>query len=239
VLDDAAITIEGAENGDAAFGYNQGSPPPHLVVPLPRGCRVVKRTRNVISLRCPGDYGAVFGFYTRLTAPYEATRRRFGGQFDEYGRVGIFRREPPLMMTIDVARGDHASLGIRTGGAPLRVRGEPAGPIETDPELPDFADGTDRFLRAYGAYRCNGSPVFVNVRTVVWRRGEVETECRNLALSPAGSGGAVRVICGNIVGREEDLGGRGSRFRAEGFVIRGLGTTAEIDGSRCTPDPPR
>lgn len=238
VLDAPEITWDAPEAGDVAFGFPpDGRMPDAIVVPLPRGCRVVKRTRNVVSLRCPGDYGAVFGFYSRLTIPYEATRRRFGGQFADYGRIGVFRASRAHVLQIDIGKGEHAMLGIRTGGAPLRVRGEPAGPIGDDPPLSEIADGTDRFLRAFGAYRCGSVRTEVNVRSVSWTYGEVQTECRQIAVSPTGNAGAVRVICGELVGRESDLGAaRAQRYRSEGFVLRGVGTGIELDGQRCTVD---
>lgn len=235
ILDAPEITLEGTEVGDAAFGFpSDGRMPEHVVLPLPRGCRVVKRTRNVISLRCQGDYGAIFGFYSRLTQPYEATRRRFGGVFADYGRIGVFRASRAHLLQIDIGKGEHATVAVRTGGAPLRVRGEPDGPIASDPPLPDFADGTDRFLRAFGAYRCGNVKVEVNVRSIVWTHAEVQTECRRIALSPAGADGAARVVCGEIVGREADLGARAARYRSEGLIVRGIGPNAEIDGQRCT-----
>ncbi|MCC7538397.1 MAG: hypothetical protein IT379_19390, partial [Deltaproteobacteria bacterium] len=196
LLDHPSITLEGAESGDAAFGFpTDGSMPRHVTLPLPRGCRIVKRTRNVISLRCDAEYGAVFGFYSRLTQPFEATRRRFGGVFTDYGRIGVFRASRSHLLQIDIGKGEHATLAVRTGGAPLRVLGEPEGPIADDPPLPDSADGTDRFLRAFGSYRCGGNRVEVNVRSIVWTYADVQTECRRLAVSPGGADGAARVLC--------------------------------------------
>ena len=85
-------------------------------------------------------------------------------------------------------------------------------------------------------YRCGGNRVEVNVRSIVWTYADVQTECRRLAVSPGGADGAARVLCGEIVGRESDLGARAARYRTEGLVIRGIGPNVEIDGQRCTPE---
>lgn len=237
LLDAPEITIEGTEAGDAVFGYRARGAIDHVTVPLPRGCTIVKRTVNVVALTCPGAYGAVFAFYTRLTEPYAVTRHRFGGQFDEYGRVGIYRADKRQTLVIDVAQGTHAHLGIRTGGVPLRIRGEPDGTPAVDPPIPDTVDAPGRLLRAYGAYRCGDQPILVGVRGIVFDRDrDTETECRRLRLESAGSGGAVRAVCGELPGSVERLGARAQAYRSAGLTLRAVGPDVELDGQRCTAD---
>lgn len=237
LLDAPEITVEGTEAGDAVFGYRARGALDHVTVPLPRGCTIVKRTNNVVALTCPGAYGAVFAFYTRLTEPYAVTRHRFGGQFDEYGRVGIYRTDKRQTLVVDVTQGTHALLGIRTGGVPLRIRAEPEGSPAEDPPVPDSVDAQGRLLRAYGAYRCGSEPILVGVRSIVFDRDrDTETECRRLRLETAGAGGAVRLVCGELTGSVERLGARAQAYRSSGLTIRPVGGDVELDGQRCTAE---
>ncbi len=237
LLDAPEITVEGTEAGDAVFGYRARGAIDHVTVPLPRGCTMVKRSATVAVLTCPGAYGAVFAFYTRLTEPYVVTRHRFGGQFDEYGRVGIYRADKRQTLVVDVTQGPHAVVAIRTGGVALRLRGEPEGTPAVDPPIPESVDARGRLVRAYGAYRCGSQPVLVGVSGLVFDRDtDGESECRRLRLQTAGAAGALHVVCGELTGSTERLGARAQTYRSSGFTLRAIGADVEIDGQFCTAD---